>query len=359
MRIITRFVVREFIQNFFLGLGTFSTTYLIVEFFERINAFLYNHATGPQMAAYFLNKFPAILFQVAPAAVLLSSLITLGMMARHNEVTAMKSGGISLWSLVYPIMGVALLIFTILLGLNEYIVPSANQNARIISDFIIHKKKPAATFKQSQIWIHGQQSIYNIQLYHLETNTLEGLTLYQFNPRFELLRRVDARGARWKDGKWVLSNASITEFNEAGISTRKNYPEVILSLPETPGDFQIAERDPNEMNFRQLREYVHKIERDGYNASKYRTAMHGFISYPFISVIMALMGIPLALRKERGAGMAIGIAYCIIISLLYMAVFSVVLELGKGGSFPSFLAAWLGNFIFALVGVYLLLSVRH
>ncbi len=79
----------------------------------------------------------------------------------------------------------------------------------------------------------------------------------------------------------------------------------------------------------------------------------------FISFIMALLGIPLALRKERGAGMALGIAYCIIISLVYMAVFSVILELGKGGNFPSFLAAWLGNFIFALVGVYLLMSVRH
>jgi lipopolysaccharide export system permease protein len=359
MRIITRFLVREFIQNFFLGLATFSATYLVVEFFERINAFLYNHATGPMMAAYFLNKVPAILFQVAPAAVLLSSLITLGLMSRHNEVMALKSGGVGPWSLVHPIMGVALLIFIVLLGLNEFIVPSANQNARIISDLIIHKKKPGETFKQSQIWVHGQQSIYNIQLYHPETNTLEGLTLYQFNQNFELLKRVDARSARWKDGKWILANASVTEFTATGVPARKNYPEVTLSLPETPADLKIAERDPNEMNFRQLREYVHKIERDGYNASKYRTAMNGFISYPFISVIMALLGIPLALRKERGAGMALGIAYCIIISMVYMAVFSVVLELGKGGSFPPFLAAWLGNFIFALVGVYLLLSVRH
>ena len=359
MRIITRLLIREFILNFFLGLGTFSTTYLVVEFFERINAFLYNHATWPMMGAYFLNKIPSILFQVSPAAILLSSLITLGMMSRHNEVMALKSGGVGLWALIYPIMGVALLNFLLLLGLNEFIIPSANQNARIISDFIIHKKKPSAAFKQSQIWIHGQQSIYNIQLYHPETNTLEGLTLYHFNSNFELLKRVDARSARWKDGKWVLGNASVTEFSAKGEPERKIYPEITISIPETPADFQIAERDPNEMNFRQLREYVHKIERDGYNASKYRTAMHGFISYPFISFIMALLGIPLALRKERGAGMALGIAYCIVISLIYMAIFSVVLELGKGGSFPPFLAAWLGNFIFALVGVFLLLSVKH
>jgi lipopolysaccharide export system permease protein len=311
------------------------------------------------MAVYFLNKIPAILFQVSPAAVLLSSLITLGLMSRHNEVMAMKSGGVSLGSLVRPIMAMSLLIFVALLGLNEFIVPSSNQNARMVSDLIIHKKKPASTFKQSQIWIHGQQAIYNIQLYHPETNTLEGLTLYQFNPKFEIVRRIDARSARWKDGHWLLAQASVTEFSAEGASARKDYAEFTLAIPETPADFQIAEKDPNEMNFRQLRDYVQKIERDGYNASKYRTAMHGFISYPFISVIMALLGIPLALRKERGAGMAIGIAYCIIISLVYMAVFSVVLELGKGGNFPSFLAAWLGNFIFAMVGVYLLLSVRH
>jgi len=134
---------------------------------------------------------------------------------------------------------------------------------------------------------------------------------------------------------------------------------LILSLPETPSDFQIAEKNPNEMNFRQLREYVQKIERDGYDARKYRTAMHGAISFPFTVIIMACLGIPLALRSERGAGLARGIGYSIFISFIYLVVYSFMLELGKGGSFPPFLAAWLANFIFAMVGVYLLLSVRH
>jgi len=146
MKIISRYVAREFTQNFLLGLGAFSAIYLIVEFFERINAFLYNKATWPLMGAYFLNKFPFILFQVAPAAVLLSSILTLGLMSRHNEVMAMKSGGIGLWSLAHPILGVVVWIFLALLGLNEFLLPPANQNARAISDWIIHKKKPVAAF---------------------------------------------------------------------------------------------------------------------------------------------------------------------------------------------------------------------
>jgi lipopolysaccharide export system permease protein len=359
MKIITRYVAKEFTQNFFLGLGAFSATYLIVEFFERINAFLYNKATWPMMGAYFLNKFPSILFQVAPAAVLLSSILTLGLMSRHNEVMAMKSGGVSLWSLAHPTLGVVGMIFLALLGLNEFIMPSANQNARSISDWIIHKKKPVAAFKQSQIWIHGHQTIYNIQLYHPEKNLLEGLTLYRFSPQFQVVQRVDARSAQWKEGKWVLSDASVTDFTERDLPVRKNYQEMVLSLPETPHDFQIAEKNPEEMNYRELKDYVQKIERDGYNSSKYRTAMHACISFPFISVIMAILGIPLALRKERGAGLALGVGYSILISFIYLVVYSFILELGKGGTLLPFLAAWLGNFIFGLVGIYLLLSVKH
>ena len=359
MKILSRYLAREFTQNFFLGLGAFSATYLIVEFFERINAFLYNQASWPMIGAYFLNKIPSILFQVTPAAVLLSAMITLGLMSRHNEIMALKSGGVRLWSLVHPVLGTVLLIFVGLLGLNEFIIPTANQNAREIRDLIIHKKKPTAAFKQSQVWIHGQHRIFNIQLLHPETNTLEGLTLYRFKPNFELVQRVDARRAQWKDGQWVLTDASVTDFTPKGMPTRKNYREVVLSIPETPADLKIGEKNPNEMNFRELREYVQKIEVDGYNASKYRTAMHAAISFPFITVIMAFLGIPLAVRKERGAGLARGIGYSVLISFIYLVVYSFIVELGKGGTLPPFLAAWLGNFIFAMVGVYLLLSVRH
>ena len=359
MKILTRYLAREFAQYFSLGLGAFSAIYLIVEFFERINAFMYNKAPWAMIGAYFLNKFPSILFQVTPAAILLASIITLGVMSRHNEVIAIKSGGIGLGFLVYPILGVVILVFVGVLGLSEYLMPWANQNARAIYGFIVHKKKSVATFKQSQLWIHGRQSIYNIQLYHPDRNVLEGLTIYRFSPGYALVQRIDARSAQWNEGKWVLSGASVTDFDPQGVPARNDFPELILSLPETPSDFQIAEKNPNEMNFRQLLEYVQKIERDGYDARKYRTAMHGAISFPFTVIIMACLGIPLALRSERGAGLARGIGYSIFISFLYLVVYSFILELGKGGSFPPFLAAWLANFIFAMVGVYLLLSVRH
>lgn len=243
--------------------------------------------------------------------------------------------------------------------MSEFIMPETNQNARAFTDLIIHKKKAVVTFKQSQIWIHSHQAIYNIQLYNPEKNVLEGITIYRLDPGFKLMERVDARSAHWDRGQWVFSEASVTRFPPEGFPLRRNYPRLILALPETPDDFRIAEKDPDEMNYRQLRDYVYKIERDGYNAHKYRTAMHAKISFPFVGVIMAILGIPLVLRKEKGAGIAVAIGLSILISFICWGVFSFSLALGSADTLPPFLAAWLGNLIFALVGIYLFLSVRH
>jgi len=272
---------------------------------------------------------------------------------------AMKAGGISLRRIAVPLLGVVAVIYFTLLGMSEFIMPWANQNVRLLMGLIIEKKMPAAAFKQSQIWIHSHQAIYNIQLYRPERDILEGITLYRFDPDFRLRERVDARSARWKDGRWVFSGASVTHFIPDGFPVRKHYAELILALPETPADFRIAEKNPDEMNYRELRDYVGKIERDGYDASKYRCAMHASFSFPFISVLMALLGIPIALRKERGGGITLSVGFSILISFAYWGVFSFCLELGKAGMLPPFLAAWMGNFIFALVGFYLFLSVRH
>ncbi len=359
MRVLTRYLAGEFSKNFFLGLGAFTAIYLVVEFFERINVLLYNKAPLPTIGVYFLNKIPFIVFQVVPASVLLSSILTLGLMSRQNEIMALKAGGISLWRITFPILAVVMVIYLGLVGMNEFLVPSTNQNVRLIEDLIIYKKKAKAAFKQSQIWIHSHQAIYNIQLYHPERDILEGVTLYRFDKNFILFERVDARSAQWKEGRWVFSEASVTHFDGDGFPISKNYPEIILSLPEGPDDFRIAEKNPDEMNYGELRDYVRKIERDGYDASKYRCAMQARISLPFVCVIMAFIGIPIALRKERGGGIALGVGFCIIISSLCWAVFSFSLELGKAGTLPPFLAAWLGIFIFALVGLYLFSAIRH
>ena len=251
MKIISRYVAREFTQNFFLGLGAFSAIYLIVEFFERINAFLYNKATWPLMGAYFLNKFP---FHALPGGPRCGS----PLFHPHPgpDVPAQRDHGHESRRdrpLVPcpPDTGGGGWIFLALLGLNEFLCLWRNQNARAISDWIIHKKKPVAAFKESQIWIHGSPD-------HLQYATVppgEGIRWRDSpsiasSPEFAAAWRGSMPGAPSGKREWVLSDASVDRFCPRGfarfvrIRGNRHFP------PGDPRRFPHRRKKPDEMNYR-------------------------------------------------------------------------------------------------------------
>jgi lipopolysaccharide export system permease protein len=80
--------------------------------------------------------------------------------------------------------------------------------------------------------------------------------------------------------------------------------------------------------------------------------LHYKVSFAFISLIIILIGAPFALITTRG-GVLIGIGMSIAIGLLYYAFIAISLAFGKAGLLPPVVAAWLGNVVFAFLGVRL------
>jgi lipopolysaccharide export system permease protein len=71
-----------------------------------------------------------------------------------------------------------------------------------------------------------------------------------------------------------------------------------------------------------------------------------------------LIGSALSIRVKRGSlAMAFGLS--VFISFLYYAIIRTGQSLGHNGQLPPFLAAWLGNFIFAAIGLDLVRRARR
>jgi len=77
------------------------------------------------------------------------------------------------------------------------------------------------------------------------------------------------------------------------------------------------------------------------------------VAFPFISFVIIIVGAPFALITTRG-GVLIGIGMSICIGLLYYAFIAIALAFGKAGLIPPAAAAWSGNIIFLLLGIYLM-----
>ena len=140
-RTLHRYVIREFLKIFGLSLSSLILIYVVVLFFQKMNLFSRYNAPFHLIFVYFLYKIPEVTFQFTlPYAILLATLLTLGTLSRHSEVTAMKAGGVSLYRITFPLLLIALMISFFSFLRNEYLVPITYQKTQYPLDVQVEKK---------------------------------------------------------------------------------------------------------------------------------------------------------------------------------------------------------------------------
>lgn len=359
-RILTRYVIREYLKVFALSLSSLIFIYVIVLFFQKMNVFIKNDAPLYLIFEYLPYKIPEVTFQwTLPYAVLLATLLTLGALARHSELTAMKAGGVSLYRVTLPLLLLALVFsFFSFLG-NEYLVPYSNQKTQYILDVKVRKEEPLAFFKNYRIWYRSDHQIFNIQLLDPEKKVLKGLTVYRFDDRFRCIQRIDVREAKWTDDQWRFYDGSIRDFGQDGSLKVTPFQEMEFPLQEKWESFQNLERQSREMSYNELRDYVQSIQAAGYDATRYLVDLQAKQAYPLLNLIMVLIGVPFALKTGRSGGVALSIGISVMIGFAYGVIFYVFLSFGKSGVLPPLLACWIPTLLFGLGGIFTLINTRQ
>lgn len=359
-RILQRYVVREYLKTFALSLSSLILIYVVVLFFQKMAHFTKYQAPFYVIFEYLLLKVPDVIFQrTLPYAVLLATLLTLGALSRHSEITAMKAGGVSLYRITFPLLFIAFL-FSIcsFLG-NEYLVPYANQRTQYLLDVKVQKDDSLGFFKNNKIWYRTDPYILNIQLLDSQKKVLEGLTLYQFDNRFRCIQRIDAREAKWIDGKWKFYNGTTRDFDESGSIRTTPFKDMDIPLSESWESIQNVEQRSEQMSYMELWTYIQKIQSSGYDSTRYLVDLYSKLSYPFLSLIMVLIGVPFALKTGRSGGVALNIGISVMIGFVYGIIFYIFLSFGKSGILSPFLSSWIPTLLFGLAGIFTLMSVRQ
>ena len=355
MKIISRYLYKEFFTFFVISLITFLLIYLVIEFFGKIDNFMEAHVPLKVAFSFFVYKIPFVVQQMIPVSVLISVMLTLGIMNKHNEILAIKNCGISLFRLFYPLIVIAIFIGVGSFFLSESIVPITSSVANNIWKTQVEKKDPQGAYKLSHLWYRGKDSIYQIRSYDSRKNTIEGLSIFFFDNTFTLHKRIDARKAKWVKGIWYLNDGLIQNISPDGSRKTMRFRNHTMQLPETPHVFERTMKAPEEMSFWELKKYTRKIREEGYDSTRCRVELHNKIAFPFISLVLTLIGIPLGLRKKKG-GIPFGITIGIGISFLYLLTFGFSRSLALSGALPPALGAWLANLLFLLFGIYLILA---
>ena len=187
---------------------------------------------------------------------------------------------------------------------------------------------------------------------------MRGFTLFELSPDFQLIRRVDAREAKWENGRWWLKDGYVSHIRPDGNFQLDPFASLALDLEEKPSDLARVVRESEEMNSADLRDYIAKLVKSGVNSIRYQVDLAAKGSMAFVSAVMALIGIGFALRTGKGGVMALT-GGCIAVAVSYWLLFSLSISLGRGGVLPPVVAAWLPNALFSAAGLASVLTVRN
>jgi len=169
------------------------------------------------------------------------------------------------------------------------------------------------------------------------------------------IKKLDAKKAKFENKKWILSDI-MEQFLKAYDNKIKLYKEKTEKLNFTPEDFLRVVKLPDEMSIFELYNYIKKVEKEGYDTNKYIVDLHAKLAFPFVCIIMSIIGIGLCLKRNTSDNMAVNISAGIGNAFLYWVFQSFCISLGYGSMLPPFIAAWMPNFIFICAGIGMMLN---
>lgn len=363
MTILFRYLLREYVKIWLMCFSGLMTIYLVIDFFEKVRRFLRYDANVMDVLAYFVLRMPGISYQITPLAVLMATLLTIGVLSRSHEITAMRSCGISLYWIASPFLFFGMVLGVVLLLFTSTVIPLASAQADYIKATHIEKKTEPVALRSPHPWVRiGNRMLMNFQSIADGGATLHGVRLYQLGPDFGLTQITDAQTARFSGHGWVLHHGTTRLFREDGTLHVSNFASEPLPLAQIPEDLTTwFEMDTETMTFKDLRGFARRLSQDGTVIPRLMTDYYGRVAFPFVTVVMVIVGIALSLRRTgvRGRGMAMGIGQALAIGFFYWTTHSVSIALGRGGVLMPMLAGWMANLVFLAFGGYLLLKVRY
>ncbi|HYL92442.1 MAG TPA: LptF/LptG family permease [Alphaproteobacteria bacterium] len=361
--ILDDYVLRSFVNYLLLILASFLVLTLIFTFFELLSDIVRNKVPFRMVAEYLINVLPSLVYIVTPLSVLLAVLVTLGLMQKSNEITAMKATGISIYRTLVPILFIAALIAGGLFLMEQWYLPYANKRVETLKNTI--KGRPAQTSRRpDHTWIFGQNnSIYYYEFYDPDLNQFGSISNFEFDPHsFQISKRIFAARAHWDNElkKWIFANGwertwTYPSAGDPHEDLQQFDVRTFSELTEQPGYFRKEVHQSQEMNYDELSAYIRDLQQSGFDVVRLKVQLHRKLAFPLITLVMAVLAFPYALTAGR-KGALTGVTVALTIAVVYWVTAGLFEAMGNTSQLPPVVAAWAPDVIFALVGGYLVLK---
>jgi len=357
--LIDRYVLRLFALVFLLVIASAVALLVITDFTDKVDEILRNRPAGSVVLTYYKYQALQLAYDVAPIAVLVTTLVTFSLLSRTNEVTACRALGCSLYRLALPALAGAFVVAGLFAILQAEVLPASNQKVAEAEAIIRGQATRSFARSADRQWQMGAgRFMYNFLHFDGKHEMLQRLQVFEFAGDGDLVARLYAEDGSYRDGRWYLSDGWTRTFSgREQLDYRPFHGQVQVDLEESPAFFAEEPRRPAQMTFGELASYAGELRESGRPQPQYEVALHNKIAFPFAAIVMAMVGFPFAFRLER-RGALYGLGVSIALGLVFVIVYAFFRTLGEVGALPPAVAVWSPSTLFSLFAAYLFLGVR-
>ena len=344
MNILDRYLLREYLKAFLVGLLFFIALLIVVRLLDKDIKKFDDDVAYMTAVKIVLFQAPRRIMEVVPVAAFVAVFFVLGRMIQSNEFDAMKAGGMSVYRLLAPVLIVTLLICGLFAVFYNRVAAPAFHEAQLLQN----KVRPR--YGRNIVFKGKNNRLFYSQRINLDDREIQQLTIYEYNAEEGLAHITFAKSATWTPTQWKLTNGYIRHF-EKGIEVGyEDFEKHAIERYEDPARFVGSEKDPRAMTIKELREQISYKQEAGQISRKEQVRLYHNTAYPFAAVVVVMLGAPIAIRLGR-SGFFAGLVIAFFISFIYWALsFATLQGLSEGGKLHPFLASWGPNILYAVIG---------
>jgi lipopolysaccharide export system permease protein len=356
MRLLDRYVIRNFLQVYFYCIAGFISIWLIFDISDNISTFI-DERVGLLLAVrYYATQIPQVFIILLPVSLLLALLFALGRMSRANEIVSMLTAGVSLPRVLLPLIGMGLLTVAASMALNYSLAPHAELARKaLLSEALARPER----LIEGQIFRNRTDArTWFVQNFRLGSNTFNNVQVLQQDANDNIVTNYVAARAfyRPETKTWDLENVKVAHYDRAGnITAEQIYPSLTIQhWSETPFRLGSANVRAEFLSLPELQEYLR------FNAdfpvtllAAFRTHFQYRLALPWTCLVVVCLAAPLGIGySRRGVLSSVAAAVILVFSMNFLV--HLFLALGEGDRVSPWVAAWTPNLLFAAIGLYLL-----
>jgi lipopolysaccharide export system permease protein len=353
LKTIDFYIIRKFLGTFFYAIALIILIVIIFDLSEKIDDFIEKKAPLHEIIfVYYANFIPYFINLFSPLFTFIAVIFFTSRLAFNTEIIAILSSGVSFKRLLVPYILSAIFLALFSVYLSNFLIPQANQKRL---DFEYTYVKNPQSFRDRNIHIQIRPGIFiYMESYNARNNTGYRFALEEINEG-RLTYKLMAEHAIWDslEASWKIKHYHTRTINGLDESLHSG-EELDTILPFTPNDFLQDLAEMEKMNFGELRNHIDNEKLKGSEYVKFfEVEKHRRMAFPFSTIVLTIIGVALSSKKVRGGiglhlGVGLGLSFSFILFMQVSTTFA------TNGNLHPFMAVWIPNLLYGILGAYLL-----